>query len=371
MKVKKAFVALAAAFSMALGLGASAQDLPQGKVGVIVQLSGTSAQFGLGVQKAVQVAQQDLKERSVIDLTVHYEDHQQQAQLGLLGFEKLVDNYDVPVVIANASPVVLAIGPAAADREVLVYNFAAVSPRIRELAPWVVTGTPTAERDAVELASYMYNELNLRNPAIIHVNDQNGVTFTEAFSNAFTSHGGKIAAVEMNEQAAVDMRTQLIKIKNANADALVILSNIPEGGYIAAQAKELGLNLPLFSNTFIMDPENFRVGGGALNGLRGVTLAFVPDAHPNTAEFAKKFEVLAGRAPSVTEALAYDGTMLVGEAIAKVGEDPAAIREYIVSVKDWDATTGKFNFDKDGMVELGMSKFEIVDGKPVFSPLAK
>lgn len=367
--MRKTFGAIATAAALAFAGPMAAQDLPQGKVGLIVQLSGTAAQFGLGVQKAVQVAQQDLKDRGVIDLTVHYEDHQQQAQLGLLGFEKLVDTYDVPVVIANASPVVLAIGPAAADREVLVYNFAAVSPRIRELAPWVVTGTPTAERDAVELASYMYDALGLRNPAIIHVNDQNGVTFTEAFTEAFTSHGGSIAATESNEQAAVDMRTQLIKIKNSGADALVILSNIPEGGYIAAQAKELGLNLPLFSNTFIMDPENFRVGGDSLDGLRGVTLAFIPEAHPNTAEFAKKFEALAGRGPSVNEALAYDGTMLVGEAIAAVGEDPAAIREYIVSVKDWEATTGQFNFDEDGMVVLGMSTFEIVDGKPVFAPL--
>src|SRR5436190_1187739 len=110
MNRKAYFTAALTALSLALPIGAVAQQgLKTGKVGVIVQLSGVSADFGVGVQHAIEIAKQELADKGIINLQAFYEDHQQQAQLALVGFEKLVDRNDVPVIIANASPVILAL----------------------------------------------------------------------------------------------------------------------------------------------------------------------------------------------------------------------------------------------------------------------
>jgi branched-chain amino acid transport system substrate-binding protein len=298
MNRRSCIAAVLAALSMTLAAGALAQQgLKTGKVGVIVQLSGVSADFGVGVQHAVEIAKQELAEKGIVNLQVSYEDHQQQAQLALVGFEKLVDRNDVSVVIANASPVILALAPVAEERKRLVYNFAGVSPKLRGLSRWVINGAALSDLDGNELANYMVKSLGIKTAAVIHVDDQFGTSVAEYFQNAFKKAGGKIVDVQTNPVGALDLRTQLLKIKNANPEALVILNNIPEEGYTVAQARELGL---------------------------------------------------------------------VGEAIQKVGNDPLAIRNYIVKVKDWPGAIGKINFDADGGILLNMSRYEFVNGKPVF-----
>jgi len=352
-----------------LGCGAAAGQpaLKTGKVGVIVQLSGVSGDFGVGVQHAVEIAKQELSDNRVVNLEVFYEDHQQQPQLALVGFEKLVDRNDVVAVIANASPVILALAPVAEERRRLVYNFAGVSPKLRSLNRWVINGAALSDRDGLELANYMVKKLGLKTAAVIHVDDQFGTSVAEYFQNAFKEAGGKIVDVESNPVGALDLRTQLLKIKSTNPDALVILNNIPEEGYTVAQAREIGLNAKIFSNTFMMDPQNVKAAGAAINGVRGMSLQFDPDRSPLAKEFSTKFSKRAGRPPAITDVLAYDGARLIGEAIQKVGNDPRAVRDYIVKVKDWPGAIGKINFDADGNILLEMSRYEFVNGKPVFS----
>lgn len=353
--------------SLALSGAALAQQaLRTGKIGVIVQMSGVSADFGVGTQHAIEIAKQELNDKRVANLQVFYEDHQQQPQLALVGFEKLVDRNDVTAVIANASPVILALAPVAEERKKLLYNFAGVSPKLRSLNRWVVNGAALSDIDGSELALYMVKKLGLKTAAVIHVDDQFGTSVAEYFRKAFKDAGGKIVDVQTNAVGALDMRTQLLKIKSANPEALVILNNIPEEGYTVAQAREIGLNAKIFSNAFMMDPQNVKVAGAAINGVRGVSLQFDPERSPLAKEFVTKFRQRAGRDPSITDALAYDGARLLGEAIQKVGNDPRAVRDYIIKVKDWPGAIGKINFDADGNVQLGVSYYEFVNGKPVF-----
>src|SRR3974390_1080978 len=98
-----------------------------GKIGVLVQLTGSSATYGIGVQHGIEIAKQELKDKGVIDLEIFYEDHQQQPQLAVQGFQKLVDVHGVRIVMANSSPINLALNPFAKEREVLIYNYNAVS----------------------------------------------------------------------------------------------------------------------------------------------------------------------------------------------------------------------------------------------------
>jgi branched-chain amino acid transport system substrate-binding protein len=368
MRCKSILIAAVVTLSLAVSGAVFAQGgVRAAKIGVIVQLSGVSADFGTGVQHAVEIAKQELAANRIANLDVFYEDHQQQAPLALVGFEKLVDQHDVTVVLANASPVILALAPVAQERKRLVYNFAAVSPKLRGLNRWVINGTPTADKDGTELANYMVKKLGLKTAAVIHVDDQFGISVAEFFQNAFKAAGGKIVDVEINSVGAVDLRTQLLKIKSASPDALVIFNNIPEEGYTVAQAREIGLTAKIFSNVFMMDPQNVKVAGAAINGVRGVSLQFDPERSPLAREFDTKFTKRAGRAPSTSDVLAYDGARLVGEAIQKVGNDPQAVRDYIVKVKDWPGAIGKINFDADGNIQLDVSYYEFVNGKPVFA----
>jgi len=344
-----------------------ARGVKAGKIGVLVQMTGLSGDFGVGIQNAVEIAKQDMKDTGIINLDVFYEDHQTQPQLALVGFEKLVDQRGVTAVLANVSSVVLALGPVAAERKVLIYNFAAVSPKLRTLKPWVVTGIPTSDVDGRELALYIFKDLGLKTVGVIHVNDQYGISSAEIFEQEYKAAGGKVVASEGHDIGATDMRTELLKVKSAKPEALVVISNYIENAHAVAQAREIGLAAKIFSNNTMISAENVKVAGAALNGVRGVTYRFDPEGSPAARAFVAKFKQRAGREPVMQDVLAYDGARLIGEAMSKVGNDAKAIRDYIVGVKDWAGLIGKINFDADGLIKLDLQIFEYVDGKPVYS----
>lgn len=340
-------------------------EMKTGKVGVIVQLSGVAASYGVGIQHAVEIAKQELKEKGVIDLQVSYEDHQQQPQIAIQAFQKLVDTQGVVAVLANSSPVNMALNSVASDRGVLVYNFNAVSPALRKLGKWLVNGNALADDDGAVLAKHMVDS-GLKTTGVLSENDEFGVAVSTAFISAYEAAGGKVVAHEVNNTGNIDLRTQLYKIKHASPQALVVFCNIPENGYAFAQAKEIGLEGAKFANQFIVNAENFKVAGDALNGVRGVSPKFDPES-AGAKDFATKFKAAAGRDPSSSDALAYDGARLLGEAIAAVGNDPQAIRQHILAVKDWPGAVGSFNFDVDGVAKLKFSYFTIENGKVVYN----
>jgi branched-chain amino acid transport system substrate-binding protein len=353
-----------AALSAVLVSGAQAQT-KTANLGVVIQLTGSSATYGVGVQNAVEIARKELKDKGIIDLKVHYEDHQQQPQLAVQGFQKLVDAHDVKVVLANASPINLAIHPFAKERKVLVYNYNAVSPALRSLAPWIINGNPLADLDGKKLAEYMIKQ-GQKTAGVISQNSEFGEAVSKAFIDAYTAAGGKVVAHEVSDERVFDMRTQLLKIKNRTPQALVVFLNIPENGYTVAQAREIGLNAQIYANQFLLSPDNYKVAGDAMNGVQGVSPKFDKTA-ASAADFVKKFNAVASRDPQPSEALAYDGTRLIGEAIAAVGEDPQAIRKHILAVKDWPGAMGSYAFDSDGVALLAFEYYKIVDQKPVYS----
>ena len=366
------FTRLAATLSLSLVAlsfpalqGPAQAQTKTGKMGVIVQLTGSSATYGVGVQQAVEIARQELKEKGIIDLDVSYEDHQQQPQLAVQGFQKLVDTKDEKVILTNSTPINLALNPFAKERGVLIYNFNAVSPALRALAPWIVNGNPLADSDGKVLAEYMVKQGN-STAGVISQNSEFGEAVSAAFIHFYEQAGGKIVAHEVSDERVFDMRTQLLKIKDAAPKALVVFLNIPENGYTVAQAREIGLNAQIYANQFVLSPENYKVAGDAMNGVQGVSPKFDQKA-PNAAGFVEKFNKVAGRAPQPSEALAYDGTRMIGEAIAAVGgDDPQAIRQHIISVKDWPGAMGPYSFDGDGVAQLPFQYYEIKNQQPEF-----
>jgi branched-chain amino acid transport system substrate-binding protein len=346
---------------------AQAQGADTAPIGVLVQLTGVSGEFGVQVQHAVDIASQELKESGVIDLKLFYEDHQIQPQLALTGFEKLIDVHDVTAVMSNGSSILLAIGPVANERERLILNIAGVTPKLRELKPWVVNIIPTADVDGRELAKLVYETEGMETAAGIHVNSEYGIASMEVFQREYEKLGGEIVATESHPTGVVDMRTQLLKIKSADPEALVIFSNEGENAHIVAQAREIGIDAQLFGTNFMLRDVHFEIAGEAMNGLKGVSFRFDPEGTAEAKSFVAKYEEAYGRPPDVSAVLAYDGARLLGEAISKVGNDPAAVREYIVSVEDWPGAIGKINFDEDGTILLNFSHYEIVDGKAQFT----
>jgi branched-chain amino acid transport system substrate-binding protein len=84
-------------------------------------------------------------------------------------------------------------------------------------------------------------------------------------------------------------------------------------------------------------------------------------------EFIAKYETRWGKdSMSVHAPYAYDGILMLLEALKKVGPDKTKIRDYIETLKNFNGTTGTFNFspeDHNGLKKEDMVMLKVKDGK--------
>jgi branched-chain amino acid transport system substrate-binding protein len=211
-------------------------------------------------------------------------------------------------------------------------------------------------------AEFAYNELGLKTAATIHDGSPYAQSLQEVFADVFKGLGGTITAQEAVNVGDTDMKPVLTKIATGNPAIIYFPIFEPEGGFIAAQAKQVaGLEETilmgadgLFADTF---PEN---AGEAAVGMY-LSGPYVAGAAYD-AFIAKWKTKFGGPPPSGFHAHAYDATNLILNAIEKVAVKDAdgtlhiprqALRDALYAVKDYDGLTGKLTCDANGDCATG------------------
>ncbi len=119
-----------------------------------------------------------------------------------------------------------------------------------------------------------------------------------------------------------DMTAQLTKIKNSDAEAIVMWTAGAEAATIAKNVKDLGIDLPLFGSHGIARREFIDGAGDAAEGVRfAAGKVLIPEAYGEGTEaytvatdFIDRYTEAFGDAPSTFAGHAYDALYLIVEA---------------------------------------------------------
>ena len=131
------------------------------------------------------------------------------------------------------------------------------------------------------MAKFALGSLKLKNVAVLtDVGLPYSVGLAEFFRPAFVEGGGKIVEEKNYSSGMTDFRAQLTAIKAANPDGIFVPGYYTEAGLICRQAKELGLNVPIFGGDGWESAKLVEIGG--TGGGRNVFL----DAFFGPAEIA-------------------------------------------------------------------------------------
>lgn len=328
-------------------------------------LSGASASFGEASRGGVELALEDIAAAGGIndaELNLIFEDNELSPEASITAYQRGIGEDPVAVMTAGSS-VVLALHPLAEQDEVLLANIGAQSPvLISPDLPFVYNFIPTSAAEAARLAERMVDEDDITSVAVLAVDSDYGKDTSAAFEEAFEAAGGEIAAHEIHPVGGTDMRTQLTKIKATDAEALVLVSNVGEVGHAAAQAAELGLDLPLYGFTYALSPDNFDIAGAAMEEMKGVAVSFL-SSNEAAESFAERYEAAYGVWPNVTAAVSYDATMILAEGLREVGNDRAALIEYVAGVSGFEGVLGTTTMTAERQSDFPLNEFVIVDGE--------
>ena len=187
--------------------------------------------------------------------------------------------------------------------------------------------------------------------------------------------GIEVVADQTFNLGDTDMTTQLTKIKNSDAQAIVMWTAGKEAAIIAKNAKDLGIELPVYGSHGIARREFIEGAGDAAEGVKfAAGKILIPDAYGKgseaftvATEFVDRYQAAYGEAPSTFAGHAYDALYLIVQAAQRIDGDvtPTALRDEIENTAAFVGIGGTFNMsaeDHNGLTENDLTMYEISNG---------
>ena len=269
--------------------------------GVVLPTTGAAAPFGTDQVKAHLWAVDEINAAGGANgrmLKPIVLDSQAKPDVGIAAVTRLASVDKVPLFITAFSVVVAAVAPIANRNKILELSVGANSPRIKSLGDYVYTTYPLADVDITLLAKYAYDKIEARTAAVIFVNDESGIYGGQVFRDAFEKLGGKIGAFESYEPNSTDYTGAVLKIRAANPQVVHLHGNASDTPIALGQMRQLGINVPVTTNTAGYNPELIKKIGNAADGLIVATLAPGPKDSEAVAKYVERWQKEENRIPN-------------------------------------------------------------------------
>ncbi|MCE5334260.1 MAG: ABC transporter substrate-binding protein [Desulfobacteraceae bacterium] len=184
--------------------------------------------------------------------------------------------------------------------------------------------------------------------------------------------GLEIAARESFNATDTDMTPQLLKIRASGAQAIICWTIGPAGARVAKNVKQLAVAIPLYQCHGQPDPKYVELAGDAANGtIMPSTKVMVADQLSDSDPQKKVIQEFIRlyrdeyhydkQYPINTHSgYAWDAIYMVANAVAKVGTDPAKLREAVESTKDYVGVSGIYSLTPEDHNGLGTDSLVMV-----------
>jgi branched-chain amino acid transport system substrate-binding protein len=180
--------------------------------------------------------------------------------------------------------------------------------------------------------------------AVIHVDELFGLEQATALEKAFKEKGIQIVEKKSYPLGVKDLQPVLNDIKTKNPDAFIALSYPPDTFLITGQSKAIGFNPKLFyaavGTAFPIYRDKF---GPTAEGVMGLG-TWNPRSSPAAKAYFDAHVARWKKEPDRwASAHAWAGLQILEQAVAKVGLDRKALRDYIAN-NEFDTIIGRMRF---------------------------
>jgi branched-chain amino acid transport system substrate-binding protein len=191
------------------------------------------------------------------------------------------------------------------------------------------------------------------------------VGLAQYFREPFLASGGQVVAEQKYTGGDKDFKAQLTAIKAMKPDVIFVPGYYTDAGLIVAQARQLGITVPLFGGDGWEAPELLEIAGGALEGTYYSTHFSAENDDPKVRQFVADYRArYGGESPDAMAALGYDSAMVLADAVKRAGTTAGPkLRDAIAATKDYDGLTGKTTLDAQRNATKSAVIITVKDGK--------
>lgn len=361
-------------------------------IGVLLPLTGKYAIFGERALAGIQLAVKDFSEKHQKDFKLIIRDTKADPETAI---DALRDLY-----LQNVSCI---IGPwltaVATGREVEKLQIPMVALTQKSEFPlngeYLFSNFITPRMQVRTLATYLFEELEVKNIAILYPDEKYGRTYMNLFWDVVDEFKGKVVGVESYDRKGTDFTKaiqkltgkfyevpEFIELDSKKSKPELFVLNLSESEQSAeSETKEDEIVLD-FDAIFIPDsPSNVKMilPQLAFNDVSNIYIvgnnlwhhkrllketkgyndhAIITDGffdkseNPSTKQFVKKFKTLFNKKPKFLEAIAYDtASIIFSIAVDESIESSSDLKNALLEGRIFEGATGITRFDSDGAAQ--------------------
>ena len=326
------------------------------KIGVAHALSGPIALYGEPISKGIALAVKEVNEQAYlgegVTLETVVEDTAGDKEQAIAVFEKLINQDGVVAILGpTLSNSAFAADPVAQEAGVPVIGSSNTATGITDMGDFVFR-TSLPESAVIPNTLKVVSEARgLTKVAVMYGNDdqftQSGY---EVFAAALEELGIEVVATETFAKGDTDFSAQLTKIKSLEPQAIVASALAEEAANIMTQARQLGIGEEIYfigGNGF-NSPKLAEIAGPAAEGAISGAAWFISNPTPANEAFVEAYRAEYGGDPDQFAAQAYTAAWVLAEAIKNAATyEPAAIRDALTEVANFDTPLGSFSFTEN------------------------
>lgn len=376
--VKRTIVALLACVMMCGSAAAVFAADDAYHVGCVFSITGKASWLGEPERNTVQMIAKQINDAGGINghkLVLHIEDDQGDNTRAVNAIKKLIKKDKVCAIIGpSLSGTSLAGVPVVTQEQIPMMSCASAAKITTPVAErkWIFKTAPNDGDAARNIFAHM-NAHKISKVGIMTDSTGFGAAGREQLKAIAGEYKIAIVADETYNPTDTDMTAPLINIRNSGAQAVINWSIVPAQSIVPKNMKDLKMTIPLYQSHGFANIKYAEAAGAAAEGCifpagRIMAVETLSDDQPQKKvleAYKKAYESAYNDHVSTFGGHAYDALWIVADALKKVGDDPAKIRDEFEKTK-FVGIGGVFEYspqDHCGLDKDDFSMLTVKNGK--------
>lgn len=350
MKYAKPLLALIIIFLITLLLVKTKETNSNIKIGYFAPATGAAAVSSEQMINAFKLAHKenpDLDNGRKIELFI--EDDACSPKNALSAAKKFVEVNNVNLLVSGVcGGSTIAVAPYAESENLILFTPVAATPKITDLGDNVFRTSGSGYQITKMVASEL-KKLGFSKVGIIYENAEYSAGWKDSFITSFKDDTHSIVISEGYATGNTDMKTQILKIKAAKPDIILLSPNSTiTSNILANQIKDLNVTIPVVGNEYLM----FKKVRDNPNAEGFYVSSYKFDLeNPSVKKLLESYRAAYGSYPEdeIYVALSYDGYNVIRNIFNQCkSADTPCLKKALYGIQNYAGVSGQISIDKNG-----------------------
>jgi branched-chain amino acid transport system substrate-binding protein len=344
------------------------------KVGALLAVTGPASFLGAPEARTLEMLVQELNAKGgvaghPVELVV--KDTGGSPEKAVSFAKQLIEEDKVFAILGpSTSGETMAIKAIAEEGRTLLLSMAAAEVIVNPVAPHVFKVAPK-DSFAAEVIFRRMQKMGITRIGLLSSNTGFGKAGKEQVERLAPAFGIQIAVSEVYDKGATDLTAEVTKLKAAGVQAILNWSTEPAQSIVIKNARQMGLEVPIFQSHGFANVQYAKAAGAAAEGVifpasRMVVAELLPAGHVQKGVvdgYRKAYEARYKEDVSTFGGHAWDALMILARAVELAGADRAKARDAVENLKGFVGTAGVFSFSPTDHNGLTIEAFELLTVK--------